>query len=206
MARPKTIGLTPRQADALAWTKRFIARHGIPPTVREIGEGLGIGKSGVFELLQGLEEKGALRRGKLGARSLIVEAPEEEGIPILGRVAAGTPLLAEENPEGRVTLDPRILRNTEGVFAVRATGRSMEGAGILDGDLIFVRKQQTADPGNIVVALVDGGATVKRFRRRGRQAWLDAANPDYPPIRLGTTGSEDRILGKVVATARTYHS
>ncbi|MBI4230954.1 MAG: repressor LexA [Planctomycetes bacterium] len=206
MPRPRSEGITPRQQEALDWIKRFIEKHEMPPTVSEIGAGLGIAKSSVFALLQGLESRGAVKRGTLGARSLKVREGEEDSwVPVLGYISAGHPLLSEEAPDGYV--DPgHLVRDRRGVFAVRTKGNSMEGAGILDGDILFVRKQAAADPGDIVVAHVDGEALVKRLRKRGRKLWLEAENPDYRPIQIGVGEREDRIIGKVVASTRTYRA
>jgi len=197
--------LTGIQRQTLEWIKGFIAEQGIPPTVREIGKAFGIQSSSVFQRLQALEKKGFLRRGELGARSLEVIDPLGSifctcaSIPLVGRIAAGQPILAVENVEGRIAVDSRRVKGS--MFALEVKGDSMVEDGILDGDLVIVRQQSTAQEGDIVVALVDGEATVKRFYREGEgRIRLQPANPRMEPIVL----SEDEVVvqGKVVAVER----
>jgi repressor LexA len=121
------------------------------------------------------------------------------GIPLLGRVAAGRPLLAEENLDGTLDIPAAVATGRAGVFALRVQGDSMRDAGILDGDSVVVRKQETARSGEIVVALVGGEATVKRLRHAGRHAFLDPANPAYKPIPVE---GEARVVGRVIGVWR----
>ena len=197
--------LTRTQKETLEWIKAFIADHGMPPTVREIGRAFGIQSSSVFQRLQALEKKGVLKRGKLGARSLDITDSVGKSlctcwsIPLLGRIAAGRPILAVENIEDRLAVDPRL--GGEEMFALKVAGDSMVEDGILDGDVVIVRQQQTAVDGDIVVALVDEEATVKRFYRQGRQKIrLEPANKEMEPMVY----PEESVLiqGKVVAVQR----
>jgi len=181
--------LTERQRDILDWIVGFAREHGMPPTVREIGAEFGISPAGVFGHLKALERKGRLRRGELGARSLeIVGMPasgrgESAAIPVVGRIAAGAPLLAVENVEGSLAVDPSMLRPRGGqFFALRVKGDSMVEAGILDGDIVIVHKRRTAADGDIVVALIGEEATVKRFYRERRRVRLEPANSRMKPI------------------------
>ncbi len=184
-------GLTDRQRAVLDWIVEFMREHRLPPTLREIGRAFGISSPGVLGHLRALERKGYVRRGKLGARSLEVTCLPGQGaddsveLPRLGRIAAGVPLLAIENLEGTVRVDRQMLgRGNDEHFALRVTGHSMIEDGILDGDTVIVRKQETARDGDIVVALVEDGyeATLKRFYRQKRRIRLQPSNSAMKPI------------------------
>jgi repressor LexA len=159
---------------------------------------------GVKDHLAALERKGYLRRvpGQRRAIEIIHHlVPLAGSIPILGRVAAGRPLLAVENLEGTLTLGPALLGHGTH-FALRVQGDSMTGAGIQDGDFVIVRQQDTADPGDIIVVLLEEEVTVKRLRKQGKVLYLEAANTAYAPIPLTRQTSPPRILGKVVGLYR----
>jgi repressor LexA len=206
--------LTARQRRVLEFVVRHAEETGRPPTIREIGAAFGFRSTGtVRDHLRALEAKGALRWERGCARGVtpLRGTPRRRGdpgpgtrdtgsgLPLLGRIAAGRPLLSEEHIEGWLDLPAAAGAGLEGRFALRVTGDSMSGAGILDGDVVVVRRQDTADPGDIVVALVEGEATVKRLRVKGRRPWLEPANPRYRPIALA---GEARIAGKVVGVWR----
>jgi repressor LexA len=205
MARQDTEPLTSRQGEILSWVKVFIRDHGMPPTVREIGTAFEIKSSSVFDLLQALERKGHIRRGELGARSLIVKgrSPRHEcgceEVRVIGRVRAGEPIEAIEDDCGTVAVKKDLLRGHE-AFALKVEGSSMVEAGILDGDYVIVRKQEIADDGDIVVALIDGEATLKRLHREENRVRLDPANDTMRPIYVDS--GELRLQGKVVAVHR----
>src|SRR6266571_4057162 len=176
--------LNDRAREILAFIQRFSRERGFPPTIREIGKAYGISSTnGVRYYLTLLEKAGHLkRRGKIsrGIENLGAAAIGS-GIPILGRVAAGQPILAEESLEGR--LEPgEIFGDTSSLFALRVRGDSMLGAGILAGDYVVVRKQESATPGDIIVALLGDEATVKYYQPRRGRIELVAANPSYAPI------------------------
>lgn len=192
---------TKRQEAVLNFIARQTARVGYPPTVRETARHLGIkGISAVKKHLDALERKGRLIRGS-GARAIgIADRPQTVSVPVLGQVAAGRPILAQENIVGTFALDRSVVRGGP-AFLLRVKGDSMTGAGILEGDLVLVRAQPTAEDGEIVVALVDEEATVKRFHRRGRQIVLQPENPAHAPIRLDSK-DEVRILGRVTGVVR----
>lgn len=156
--------------------------------------------------MKALERKGYIRRFPGRRRAIALESepsPPPNSVPILGRVAAGAPLLAEEHLEGRLALDNSLLgKGTR--FALRVHGDSMIGANIHDGDYVLVRRQDRADHGDIVVALLGEEATVKYLRRRGRQWILEAANPAYAPIPLQREVPEARIAGKVIGLYRQF--
>jgi len=207
MARPASSELTARQREVFTWIKSFAAEHGVPPTVREIGKALKIESSSVFDMLKALERKGALRRGNLGARSLIIH--EEHGqrrrdsveIPVVGRIAAGAPIEAIEDRATTIAVDTRLLRGRE-AYALRVQGDSMIEDGILDGDVVVVLKQQTAENGDTVVALIGEDATLKRFHREKHQVRLEPANSNLKPIRVRP--DRLRIQGKVIGVQRLF--
>ena len=169
MPRKPLVELTPRQGEILAWLKEFIHEHAMPPTVREIGTAFGIKSSSVFDHLKALERKGYVERGELGARSLIVKGEKRRAsdcvyVRVIGRIAAGGPIEALEDDAGTLHVDRDMLHGQTG-YALKVVGDSMIEAGILDGDYVIVRKQETANDGDIVVALIGNEATLKRFYR-----------------------------------------
>ncbi len=206
--------MTPRQQEVLDFVRAFSERHGVPPAVREIGERFGFTARAAFDHLKALERKGMLERrvtGKRASRTLVLppgrrpshRAGRDE-IPVLGRIAAGTPVLAVENREDSIPLRPEWLRaQGEDVFALRVRGESMVGAHIVDGDLVLVRRQDGASPGDIVAALVDGEATVKRFARNGDQVILKPEHPTMKPIVVRPDLGDFRVLGKVIGVLRS---
>lgn len=207
MKRKNEADLTPRQRQILKWIKGFIRKHDIPPTVREIGDAFGIKSSSVFQFLQILERKGYVKRGDLGARSLIVDGGGRRErcacveVPVVGRIAAGQPIEAVEHDAGAVAVRKDLVRGG-GAFALKVVGESMIEAGILDGDYVVVRKQETAEDGDIVVALIEGNATLKRLYRERDGVRLEPANRNMVPIRVRS--GEFRIQGKVVGVQRQY--
>lgn len=205
---PTTVDLTRRQSETLEWVKDFIRERGMPPTVREIGAGFKIKSSSVFDLLSALERKGYLRRGDRGARSLIVKglsvAPGEiSEVPVIGSIAAGRPIEAIADDRGMVVVKKGVLRGRE-TFALRVEGDSMVDAGILNGDYVIVWKQESADNGDIVVALIGDEATLKRFYREKDGLRLEPANQQMFPIHVRS--GEFRILGKVIGVQRFLDS
>lgn len=205
--------LTDRQRQALDYITDCLTARGYPPTLREIGEHMGIrSTNGVNDHLKALERKGYLVREELKSRALrpvdVREPREDIEIDILGRVAAGAPILAEENVIDRVVVDRYFLGavRAKDVFGLVVRGQSMIDDGIFDGDYIFVRKQSSAETGEIVVVLIDGEATCKRFFLEADRVRLQPANSAMEPIYVSR--SEFRsvdILGKVVGVYRRMH-
>jgi repressor LexA len=200
-----TIPLTGRQMRLLQLIEDSLAKRGYVPTLQEMAQAMGIASlHGVKRHLIALERKGYLRRfpGRRRAIEVVQHiVPLEGHVPILGRVAAGRPLIAVENQEGMLSLGPALLgKGTH--FALRVQGDSMIGEGILEGDYVIVRQQDSADPGEIVVVLLGEEATVKRLRKEGKNLFLEAANPTYAPIPLTSQPSSPRILGTVVGVYR----
>jgi repressor LexA len=195
--------LNERAGKILAFIQAFTREHGFPPTIREIGEAFGISSTnGVRYYLTLLEKGGHLKRSGRISRGIGPTVPQAAtGIPILGRVAAGQPILAEENHEG--TLETmEVFGDRRGLFALKVRGDSMIGAGILAGDYVVVRHQERANAGEIVVALVGEEATVKYYRPREDSVELVPANPKYEPIVVAEE-SDFRILGTVRGVIRT---
>jgi repressor LexA len=199
MKRP----LTGQQKNLLAFVVDHIRTRGHPPTIREIAAAFGFRSTGtVRDHLRALETKGHLRMLRGKSRGLVPQAGAHlslAGLPILGRVPAGHPLLAEENIEGMLDLSREF--GGEKTFALKVQGDSMTGAGIQDGDLVVVRAQAQVEPEQIVVALVDNDATVKTLTRRQSKLWLEPANPRYRPIPVE---GHTRIVGKVIGVIRSY--
>ncbi|MBI4348694.1 MAG: transcriptional repressor LexA [Elusimicrobia bacterium] len=197
-----TIALPPRQAQVLELIRESLEEKGYPPSLRELAAGLKVvGTRAIEKHIAALERKGLLRR-RGGARSIELLGRPAGGrrVPIVGRVAAGVPILAEENREGELTLDPSLARWPD-CYLLRVKGDSMTGAAIIDGDLVLVRPQPSADDGEIVVAMLEGEATVKRLARERGRAWLLPENPSFSRMEL--TGHESSgILGKVVGVFR----
>jgi repressor LexA len=213
-------GLTQRQQQTLEFIRKSIEERGYPPTLREIGEYMGIrSTNGVNDHLRALERKGYLRREDMKSRALkLVEeslpaarnfpaAMNDDGdlleVPVLGRVAAGLPLYAEENVIDTVRVDRMLVRGGKEVFGLRVTGDSMIEAGILNGDYIFVRKQSSADRGDIVVALIGDEATVKHYYPERDYVRFQPANSQMAPILVRASDFKSTmLLGKVVGVYR----
>ena len=208
--------LTGKQREVLGFIRTFVTRHGVPPTVREIGDRFKVTPRAAFDHLRALERKGALqRRESVGrtSRALTLTEPAaraSHAVPILGRVAAGQPLLASENREGELHIAPASLPGRgEDLFALRVRGDSMISAHICDGDLVLVRRQDSASPNDIVVAMVEaesgeGEATVKRFSREGELVVLKPEHPTMAPIVVDPRRTPVKILGKVVGLLRGF--
>lgn len=196
--------LKDRTWEILAFIQRSTREKGFPPTIREIGEAFGISSTnGVRYHLNLLEKAGHLKRKSKLSRGIEAggTATALGGIPILGRVAAGQPILAEESYDGSLELHD-MFGDPSGMFALRVRGDSMIDAGILEGDYVIVRNQDRADAGQIVVALLNDEATVKYYRPRGRRVELEPANEKYEPIVVDADATF-RILGVVKGVVRT---
>jgi len=198
--------LTERQQAILDFINEYVGENGFPPSVREIGRRFGIYPATVQDHIQALERKGYLQKKRFQSRTLSVPASSRRqvsgtGIPIIGRVAAGLPLLAQENVEDMIQLPKEWA--PAGAFLLKVQGNSMEGAHILDGDYVLVHPQQTATNGEIVVALIGEEATVKRFYRTERGITLKAENPKYQPIEIERSEATPfSIIGKVMGVLR----
>ena len=214
-ADERTSGLTRRQRLVLETISDIVAARGYPPSMREIGDAVGLtSSSSVAHQLQTLERKGFLRRDPKRPRAMEVVMPEADGtpapppapaetasssvsVPLVGRIAAGLPITAEEQVEDVFTLPERLVGGGD-LFLLQVVGDSMIDAAICDGDWVVVRSQSTAEKGEIVAAMIDGEATVKTFVQRDDHVWLMPHNPAFTPI----LGDEAEILGKVVAVLR----
>ena len=207
-----TAELTGRQREIWSFLVGYVDRHGYPPTVREIGEAVGLASpSTVHAHLANLERAGLLKRDPTKPRAIeltgrrrfeagpVATVRDPYALPLLGRIAAGGPLLAEEAIEETISVPEPLGRDAD--FLLRITGESMIEAGILDGDYVVVRQQPEVERGEIVAAgLPDGDATVKFFSRRGRKVVLRPANPDFEPIEMDA--AEVTVYGKVVTVLR----
>ena len=217
-------GLTPRQRKVLDVIRDSVERRGYPPSMREIGEAVGLtSTSSVAHQLSTLERKGYLRRDANRPRAVEVRDPASDAlaaagggdggddptgegdarptpsfVPVVGRIAAGGPILAEQAVEDVFPL-PRQLVGDGELFLLKVVGESMIDAAICDGDWVVVRQQQVADNGDIVAAMIDGEATVKTFQRRDGHVWLMPHNEDFAPI----PGDEATVLGRVTAVLRS---
>lgn len=201
--------LTPKQQKIYDYIQEFTAEHGYPPSVREIGAALGLkSPSTVHFHIKGLEEAGVLVKAEGKTRAITLadrhnpvleeRNPRSNRVPLVGSVAAGSPILAEECIEEYITFDTQGLDGE--YFALRVRGESMLNAGILPDDLVIVHRQQDAHNGEIVVALFEDEATVKTLCRRDGQTWLLPENDAYDPI----DGTQAEIIGKVTAVIRRY--
>ena len=196
--------LTKKQDRVFEFIRKHVQDIGYPPTVREIGMNFGISEKGAYDHLNAIEKKGYIRRMPKKPRAIeILEFVPQKlpqtavEIPIVGRVAAGEPILASENVEGTLPV-PREVVKEDTCFALRVNGKSMIEAGIFEGDIVIVRSQNYADTGDIVVALLDEEATVKRFFRDGNKIRLQPENSVMSPIIV----DDAQILGKVVGLFR----
>jgi repressor LexA len=198
------LNLTKRQREIFDFVRRYGEEHGYPPTVRDIGKAIGLTSSStVHAHLANLEKLGVLRRDPTKPRAIEVlvdkakAAVVPSGLPVVGQVAAGQPVLAEENIEEYVPV-PEIAGGDEGEFVLRVKGDSMVGAGIFEGDYVVVRPQKTATDGEIVVALVEDEATVKRFFKEADHVRLQPENDMLDPI----LSRDVHLLGRVVGVCR----
>ena len=197
--------LTRRQQEILSFIKAFIQEHTFPPTIREVADQFGISVKGGYDHIKAIEKKGCIRCTHNRSRAIVVldqNQVKETGlrrIPIVGDVAAGKPLLAEENLEGDLELPHDMLGPGE-FFAVNVKGDSMKDAGIVDGDIAVIRQQDMADNGEIVIAMVEDAFTLKRLYKERNRIKLKAENPAYPPIYTQNA----RILGKLCCLVRNY--
>ena len=196
--------LNDRAREILSFIQRFARERGYPPTIREIGKEYGISSTnGVRYYLNLLEKEGHLKRSNRISRGIegMAKQAQRSGIPVLGRVAAGQPILAEESLDG--TVEPgEMFGDRNGLFALRVRGNSMTGAGIMEGDYVIVRRQESANAGEMVVALLGEEATVKYYRPVRGKVELVADNPAYEPIQVDPQAGF-RILGIVRGVMRT---
>lgn len=197
--------ITPRQQRILDVIAKTVRERGYPPTVREIGEAVGLtSSSSVHAQLANLERKGLLTKDATKPRAMALSEPKADGavVPLLGRIAAGAPVLAAEHVEEYLAVPQSFVSGNADHFALRVAGESMIGAGILDGDVVVIRSQGTADDGEVVAALLPGPAedeaTVKRLGHDGARVMLVPENPTMEPFEM----HDGRILGRVVAVLR----
>jgi repressor LexA len=205
-----TASLPERQQRILVTIRDWVLRHGYSPSTREIGDAVGLrSSSAVSKHLVSLEERGYLRRSSTMSRPIDVRmflsesatresSDDSVSVPVVGDIAAGTPIMAEEHMDDQLTL-PRELTGRGNVFGLRVRGDSMIDAAICDGDIVVIRQQQEAHSGQIVAAMIDGEATVKVYRRRNGHVYLEPRNPAYSVI----DGDEAAILGTVVSVLRS---
>ena len=197
------LNLTKRQSEIFEFIKGQIDKTGYPPTVREIGSAIGLhSPSTVHAHLAKLERSGVLRRdpSKPRAIEILVERTKRvmrPAVPLVGQVAAGTPILAEENIEDHLEI-PAVIGADDGDYALNVRGDSMRDAGIIDGDFVVVHPAENAENGQIVVAMIEDEATVKRFFRDGDAIRLEPENPAYQPI----ISKEAEVLGRVIGVFR----
>jgi repressor LexA len=201
--------LPPRQQRILVAIRDWVVRHGYSPSTRQIGDAVGLrSSSSVSKHLASLEDKGFLRRSDTVSRPIDVRAflPQQSApettddsvpVPVVGDIAAGVPIAAEQHVDDIMTL-PRELTGRGNVFGLRVRGDSMIDAAICDGDIVVIRQQHEAHTGQIVAAMIDGEATVKTYKRRDGHVWLLPHNPAFEPI----PGDDATILGRVVTVLR----
>jgi len=200
------MALTQKQQEVLEFIQSYLSKHGMAPSVREIAEALGKSAQAIQQHIESLRAKGHLQHQPSKSRANVPVQPQiytsehVNEVPIVGRVQAGLPVLAEENFEGTLLL-PREWTSNDRVFLLRVRGDSMKDAHILAGDLALIRQQRSAENGEIVVArLNESDATLKRFYRRSNRVVLKAENPKYDPIE--TTGDGVEVIGKVIGIYR----
>jgi repressor LexA len=200
--------LTNRQKQVLDFIEKHIHKFGNSPTIREIGRNLSItSTNGVRTHLEALIKKGYLKKTELISRGLTLAKKVSQGIsrvPLVGSAPAGSPIDAAENIEGEIAVDDSFLPQGES-FTLTVMGESMKNAGIFNGDLVLVKKQEIADRGDIVVAIIDGEATIKRYIPEGNHIRLQPENDSFEPIIVGQDVGEFRIAGKVVGLLRRFH-
>jgi len=197
--------LTDRQKQILNFIAEYIKKNSYPPTIREIADHYEISVKGAHDHITALRKKGHLKQVDKCPRTmgLIHFKPEDldmMSIPLLGTVAAGMPILSEENYDGNIMLHRSMLRKNKKYFALKIKGDSMSGAGILEGDLAVIEKQSTVRNGEIAVAVIDEAVTLKRFYKESTRIRLQAENPAYKPIY----SHDVKILGRLFTLIRSY--
>jgi repressor LexA len=205
-----TRGLTDKQERILHFIVDYVSEQGYPPSIREIGNSFGISSlRGVTVHLDALERKGFIKRAStsrsitvIGKTGNTAPAREVQFVPLLGTIAAGIPITANENVEGMVPVPMQMVRNVQGAFALRVQGDSMIGDHIMPDDLVVIRPQAHADGGDMVAVLLGDEATVKRIQFQDGGVKLIASNPAYAPIEVSREDS--RIIGKVIGLMRSY--
>jgi repressor LexA len=201
--------LTPRQKKVLGFITEYIENHAYPPTIREIGDHFAISVKGAYDHVEAIRKKGFLRIGDKRSRTIEVLKAGKDAqntdsvvveVPLLGTVAAGKPILSEENWDGAVPIPHALLKKNAEYFAMKVRGDSMTGAGIMDGDVAVIEKQEFAEDQEIVLAQVDEGLTLKRFFRETNRVRLEPENAGYKPIYT----QDVRILGRLAQIIRSY--
>jgi len=196
---------TERQREVLDFIAAYVHKHAYSPTIREVADNFSISVKGAHDHLTALRKKGLMKQGDKKPRTMeLVKHGEEEDtveIPILGTVAAGRPILSEENMEGAIRLHRSLLKKARQYFALRVRGDSMEGAGIMDGDTAVIEQQNTAKNGEIVVVMMDDAVTLKTFYRESNRVRLQPENSKYFPIYCS---GDLRILGRLAHIIRSY--
>ena len=198
--------LTARQGEVLDYIRHFVGDNAYPPTIREIAAHFGISVKGAYDHMKALQKKGYLEASGGRSRGIRIikredaEPAEVREIPILGTVAAGRPLFSDENFEGSLSVPGTMVGRSGRYFALHVRGESMKNAGILDGDTAVIRHQETAENGEIVVAMVDNAVTLKRLYRESNRFKLKAENEAFPPIYT----QDARVIGKLACIVRSY--
>ncbi|MDR3147640.1 MAG: transcriptional repressor LexA [Treponema sp.] len=197
-------GLTDRQKEVLSFIEKFKRENNFSPTIREVADYFEISVKGAHDHVNALKKKGSLRLQDRRSRTMEVVGTHDRDnnieIPLLGTVAAGTPILAEENREGTVLVHESMLKKNRKYFALHVKGDSMSGAGIVDGDLAVIEKASLVRNGEIAVVVINDAATLKRFYKEAHRIRLQAENPAYPPIYSQNV----RVLGRLIQIVRTY--
>ena len=197
---------TERQKEVLDFIAEYISTHAYPPTIREVADFFSISVKGANDHLAALKKKGLLKQGDKKSRTIKLVKDEEEGenvadIPILGTVAAGRPIMALENMDGSIKMHRSFLKNAGKYFALRVKGDSMEGAGIIDGDIAVIEQKNTVRNGEIAVVMLDEAVTLKTFYRENTRIRLQPENSSYSPIFCSR---DVRVLGKLAHVFRSY--
>lgn len=210
--------LTDRQKEILDFIQKFINENGFPPTLREIASNFGMASTfGVKRHLDALKKKGYLKIESFASRAITLNKISSAGesdnnfiitkaisIPVVGRVAAGSPILSEENLQGTIAIDSNFFRNNKDCFALKVTGDSMINAGIFDGDLVIVNPNEKVSQHDIVVARVDDEITVKNYEKKNNKVFLIPQNDNYEPITV-TERNNFSLIGKVIGVLRWFN-
>ncbi|WP_337872247.1 transcriptional repressor LexA [Ignavibacterium sp.] len=210
--------LTDRQKEILDFIQKFIIENGFPPTLREIASNFGMASTfGVKRHLDALKKKGYLKIESFASRAITLNKLSSAGesdntfintkvisIPVVGRVAAGSPILSEENLQGTIAIDSNFFRNNKDCFALKVTGDSMINAGIFDGDLVIVNPNEKVSQTDIVVARVDDEITVKNYEKKNNKVFLIPQNENYEPITV-TERNNFSLIGKVIGVLRWFN-